>query len=178
MAKAAARKSSASQRRSKSGGALTEKGEQTRAGLIDAARKVFERDGYVDTRVADIVEAAGVAHGTFYIYFQSKKEVFKAVIQAEQSEIEAIARKSSSPEATTALKAIEASNRAYLEGYAHHRRLMAIWAQVAMLEPEIGDLLDDRTDFNIQRTERATSEPEGQRLRRRETWTSPMRRGL
>ena len=155
MAKAAARKSSARQRRNKSGGALTEKGVQTRASLIDAARKVFERDGYVDTRVADIVEAAGVAHGTFYIYFPSKKEIFKAVIQAHQSEIEAIARKSSSPEATTALKAIEASNRAYLEGYAHHRRLMAIWAQVAMLEPEIGELLDDRTDFNIQRTERA-----------------------
>jgi len=155
MAKATARKRSESPRRNKSGGALTEKGIQTRAGLIDAAREVFERDGYVDTRVADIVAAAGVAHGTFYLYFPSKKEIFKAVIQAHQSEIEAIARRSSSPEATTALKAIEASNRAYLEGYARHRRLMAIWAQVSMLEPDVAELLDERTTFNIQRTERS-----------------------
>ncbi|MGH2927257.1 MAG: TetR family transcriptional regulator, partial [Solirubrobacteraceae bacterium] len=52
------------------------RGVRTRAALIDAARRVFERDGYLEARVADIAAAAGVAHGSFYTYFDSKDDVF------------------------------------------------------------------------------------------------------
>jgi AcrR family transcriptional regulator len=48
--------------------------------LLMAAQKVFARKGYHDAGVADIVKEAGVAHGTFYIYFQSKREAFEILI--------------------------------------------------------------------------------------------------
>ncbi len=44
-----------------------------RAQLLKAARKVFSRQGYDGATVSDIVREAGLAQGTFYLYFPSKK---------------------------------------------------------------------------------------------------------
>lgn len=62
-------------------GPLTPKGRERRGEILRAARKVFEERGFLDTRVADIVAAAGVAQGTFYSYFDSKEAVFAEVAQ-------------------------------------------------------------------------------------------------
>lgn len=51
-----------------------------RAELVAAARDVFARRGYHAAGVADIIEAAGVARGTFYNYFESKRAIFAAVL--------------------------------------------------------------------------------------------------
>ena len=48
--------------------------------LLDAARVTFERLGYHDTRVTDIVRAAGVSNGTFYTYFDSKADVLRVLV--------------------------------------------------------------------------------------------------
>ena len=45
-----------------------------RAQLLRAARKVFRAKGYDGASVAEIVREAGVAQGTFYLYFRSKKD--------------------------------------------------------------------------------------------------------
>ncbi len=50
---------------------------KTKAALIEAAIKIFEQKGFQHARVSDIVSAAGVAQGTFYIYFRSKEEIFR-----------------------------------------------------------------------------------------------------
>jgi hypothetical protein len=47
----------------------TPRGQQTRRDITEAARRVFERDGYLDANVDDIVAEAGVARGSFYTYF-------------------------------------------------------------------------------------------------------------
>lgn len=52
----------------------------TRVRLLDAARTVFEARGFPDTRVDDICAEAGLAHGTFYIYFQTKEEIFYTLV--------------------------------------------------------------------------------------------------
>jgi AcrR family transcriptional regulator len=57
------------------------KGHARKAELLAAARLVFERRGFLDTRVADIVAAANVAQGSFYTYFDSKDTIFRAVAQ-------------------------------------------------------------------------------------------------
>jgi len=59
----------------------TAKGQRTREELVAAARRVFERDGYFGARVADITAEAGVAHGSFYTYFASRRDVFVAVMR-------------------------------------------------------------------------------------------------
>ena len=49
--------------------------------LVAAARVVFERDGFHDARLADVTKEAQVSTGTLYNYFQSKEELFRAVMQ-------------------------------------------------------------------------------------------------
>jgi AcrR family transcriptional regulator len=51
-----------------------------RAQLLIAARDVFAAKGYHAASVADIIDAAGVARGTFYNYFESKRTIFQAVL--------------------------------------------------------------------------------------------------
>lgn len=55
------------------------KGER-REQLLDAALAAFVRGGYHGTHVKHIVEEAGVARGTFYLHFESKHEVFTALV--------------------------------------------------------------------------------------------------
>ncbi|HLB76660.1 MAG TPA: TetR/AcrR family transcriptional regulator [Candidatus Dormibacteraeota bacterium] len=50
-----------------------------RGQLLDAARRVFERHGYHATTVSQIVQAAGLSQGAFYLYFPDKKAIFAAL---------------------------------------------------------------------------------------------------
>jgi AcrR family transcriptional regulator len=52
-----------------------------RAELASAAAAVFARRGVANTAVSDIVREAGVAQGTFYLYFDSKPDVVVAVVE-------------------------------------------------------------------------------------------------
>lgn len=54
--------------------------QETRAALMDAARRCFADKGWTDTVVADIVGAAGVAHGTFYVHFRDKDAIADALL--------------------------------------------------------------------------------------------------
>lgn len=58
------------------------KRERTRRDLIEAADRVFRRRGVDGTIVRHVTEAAGVAHGTFYNYFDSMDELVEAMVQA------------------------------------------------------------------------------------------------
>ena len=49
--------------------------------ILAAARKVFREKGYDGTTIADMVKEAGVAQGTFYLYFSSKRDAFLALSQ-------------------------------------------------------------------------------------------------
>ena len=52
-----------------------------REAILRAATCVFARNGYFNSKVADIASAAGVADGTVYLYFKSKEEIFGAVLE-------------------------------------------------------------------------------------------------
>jgi AcrR family transcriptional regulator len=54
----------------------TPRGEATRRRVLDAAEQVFGEKGYYGASVTEITRAAGVAQGTFYLYFRGKKEIF------------------------------------------------------------------------------------------------------
>ena len=59
--------------------------EDKRRQLLDAAVRVFARKGYHASRVGDIAEEAGVAHGLLYHYFKSKDQVLEAVFHENWS---------------------------------------------------------------------------------------------
>ena len=71
----------------KPSGPRSRKGIETRARLVDAAKEVFERDGFLDARISDIAEKAGLSHGSFYHYFESKEEVFREVAAEVEVEV-------------------------------------------------------------------------------------------
>ena len=58
--------------------------------LIKSARLVMSSKGYSRTRVSDIVKKAGVAQGTFYLYFKSKENVLEEFISIIQSQQDAL----------------------------------------------------------------------------------------
>jgi TetR/AcrR family transcriptional regulator, fatty acid metabolism regulator protein len=59
--------------------------EDKRRQLLDAAVRVFARKGFHASRVGDIAEEAGVAHGLLYHYFDSKDEVLEAIFRENWS---------------------------------------------------------------------------------------------
>ena len=61
--------------------------EERRTLLLDAAVRVFARRGYHGSRVGDIAEEAGVAHGLLYHYFSSKEEVLQIVFSENWGEL-------------------------------------------------------------------------------------------
>lgn len=50
--------------------------------IIEAALLVFAESGYAAARLDDVAQRAGVAKGTIYLYFESKEDLFKAVVRA------------------------------------------------------------------------------------------------
>jgi AcrR family transcriptional regulator len=60
-------------------------GEEKRRQILDAAVRVFARKGFHGSRVGDIAEEAGVAHGLLYHYFKSKDQVLEAVFSENWS---------------------------------------------------------------------------------------------
>ncbi|MGH9020923.1 MAG: TetR/AcrR family transcriptional regulator, partial [Acidimicrobiales bacterium] len=56
------------------------KGQRTRRKLLEAAEQAFGEVGYHDTSIVKITAAADVAQGTFYLYFDSKRQIFDEVV--------------------------------------------------------------------------------------------------
>lgn len=57
-----------------------EKAALTRQALKRAALETFSKNGYVETSISAITNAAGVAHGTFYLHFQNKEAVLDELL--------------------------------------------------------------------------------------------------
>ena len=66
---------------------LTDQGRQRRQELLDAAERLFAERGYTSTRIADICEAAGVAKGLFYWYFDTKQALFADVVRSVRQQL-------------------------------------------------------------------------------------------
>ena len=60
---------------------------ERRSQLLSIARRRFEEDGFAGTSVSKIVREAGVAQGTFYLYFQSKESLFLELLDDLMEEL-------------------------------------------------------------------------------------------
>jgi AcrR family transcriptional regulator len=69
---------------------LRARGHRTRARLLDAGATVFARKGFHAARVDDIVRGAESSHGTFYLYFTSKEDLFDQLVGDAAREIAAL----------------------------------------------------------------------------------------
>ncbi len=53
---------------------------ERRQQILRSARDVFAKHGYHAAKIDDIVAAAGVARGTFYLYFEDKRAIFEEIV--------------------------------------------------------------------------------------------------
>ncbi|MEE2033945.1 TetR/AcrR family transcriptional regulator [Rhodococcus chondri] len=136
---------------------VTERGLRTRRALVSAARTVFERSGYLDTRLADITREAKCSSGTFYTYFSSKEEIFAAVLEMVQEDMLHPGMPHVADDDDPAA-VIEASNRAYLEAYRRNAKLMGLLEQVANIDPVFRVLRQRRADTFIRRNARSIAD--------------------
>lgn len=65
---------------SATGKPLTKRGETTRRKLLEAAENVFADMGYHEASIVKITERAGIGLGTFYLYFDSKQQIFEELV--------------------------------------------------------------------------------------------------
>lgn len=61
-----------------------QRSEATIAELVGAARTLFVERGYADTKLDDVVDAAGLTKGAVYHHFSGKRDLFRAVYEGEQ----------------------------------------------------------------------------------------------
>jgi AcrR family transcriptional regulator len=59
----------------------TVEAQERREQILRAAAAVFTERGYVPATISDIATAAGLAHGTIYLYFHSKAEIFETLVE-------------------------------------------------------------------------------------------------
>lgn len=131
----------------------TERGIRRRAELIDAARVVFERSGFLDARLTDITKQAGCATGSFYTYFNNKEEIFAAVIDRAQEDM--LHPGMGRVPGDDVYGALEAANRAYLLAYQRNAKLMMLMEQVATIDDDFREHRRRRGRVFIDRNSRA-----------------------
>src|SRR5262245_63538578 len=86
--------------------------------IIDAAIRVFARNGYYNSRVSDIAREAGIASGTIYLYFKTKDEILVTLFREKMAEWVAHVRRevAGEPDAVAKIRRLVALHFEVLEG--------------------------------------------------------------
>jgi AcrR family transcriptional regulator len=129
----------------------TEQAAGTEAALKDAARRVFARQGYLNTKITDITAEAGRAAGSFYNHFTGKEELLTALLADALAESDA------------AIYAPDSQHRAdfsdrdavrwhvanYWRFFTRHAVELTALRQAALVSPEFGAQLEAMTAGNV-----------------------------
>ena len=61
--------------------------------VVRCAKAVFSQKGYYQASVSDIIQRAGIARGTFYLYFQNKRDVFNSILDELAKELDGVIKR-------------------------------------------------------------------------------------
>lgn len=130
----------------KPNGPRSRKGVKTRARLVEAAKFVFEEDGFLDARISDIAERAGLSHGSFYHYFESKEEIFREVAAEVDERLSApLGNVILAPSSTrTPHERIREALRQHLESYRDEAPMMGVIEQVSRYDERLNEVRLER----------------------------------
>lgn len=136
------------------------------AEILDAARKVFAKKGFAETTVDQIAEEAGVAKGTVYLYFSSKRDIYFAALREGAVKMSALLRENidAAPTLEQKLRAYFETKLRYIDENRDFFRILhaelGTCVHAASLNSEIGDLIRAQIEFiaDVLRTGVSTGE--------------------
>jgi AcrR family transcriptional regulator len=108
--------------------------------LLRVSRQVFEEDGFDGASISRIVEGANVSRGTFYLYFESKEDIFRTLAEETLTQVVELQRP---PDNKDPVATIRTSIAGFIAYYREHARLMAVLEQVATHDPSFRTLRRD-----------------------------------
>jgi AcrR family transcriptional regulator len=112
----------------------TARGERTLRKILDAAREEFGERGFSDSSIVGITGRAGVALGTFYTYFDSKEELFQALVRDMSTQV----RDTVGPTLRDATDSLDGERRAleaFLKFAREHRDIYRIIDESEFVDP-------------------------------------------
>ncbi len=113
----------------------TARGERTLRKILDAALVEFGERGFADSSIVGITQRAKVALGTFYTYFDSKEEVFRALVGDMSEQV----RQAVAPVLGDARDALDAEKRAlaaFLAFVRTHKQVYRIIDEAEFVDPQ------------------------------------------
>ena len=132
------------------------KGALTRARLVEAAKEVFVEAGFLEARITDISDKAGLSHGSFYHYFDSKEQIFREVAEAEEANLTAPPDRSEGTAGERSeLDRLYDANRRYLERYRDNGKIMGVIEEVSRYDAQVNDARMRRQKHFADRAERS-----------------------
>jgi AcrR family transcriptional regulator len=135
---------------------LRARGQRTLRKLLDAGVEVFATRGYHAARVDDVVNLARTSHGTFYLYFANKDDLFRALMAEVADEMQALAEDlgplTPGPEGRAALEAWIAR---FGDLYERYGPVIRAWTEAEIGSDEFGRLGSELLNrFTLVLTER------------------------
>ena len=114
---------------------LRPRGQKTRQKLLDAGSSVLPVRGYHNTRVDDIVRAAGVSHGSFYRYFDNKDDLFHVL--AEEAATAMVDLVSTFPDGAET-EPLQRWLEAWFATYRDNGGVISAWQEIDYEDPALG----------------------------------------
>lgn len=120
---------------------LRARGRRTLGKLLDAGREVFATRGYHSARVDDVVKAAKTSHGTFYLYFSNKEDLFRALALDVANDMTRLAEELGevTPD-DDGFEAIRTWLEKFLDLYGQHGPVIRAWTEAGPETLEFGRL--------------------------------------
>jgi AcrR family transcriptional regulator len=112
----------------------TPKGIRTRSQILEAARHVFDRDGYVNARMVDVAEEAGLSLGAVYRYFENKEGLFEALLADIHEELYTASTAAHANFGDEPFAALLEANYGYLSHYRLNRDVMRTLIEAANVD--------------------------------------------
>lgn len=140
-------------------GPRSRKGVRTRSRLLEAAKEIFEENGFLEARISDIAERAGLSHGSFYHYFESKEEIFREVARDQEEKISSHCVIDSGlldvSVDTTIRERLTESVRSFLADYRDEAGIMGVIEQVSRYDEHVSAARFVQQEVYRQQTEDA-----------------------
>jgi AcrR family transcriptional regulator len=129
----------------RSNGPRSRRGARSRARLLEAAKEIFEEDGFLDARINDIAKRAGLSQGSFYYYFDSKEEIFREVAVTVDDQLSApLGDVILAPSHVPAQDRIREAIERHFDRYRAEARIMGVIEEVSRYDAEVSAMRLER----------------------------------